>query len=70
GMAAQSVWQYCHELLSADFISIKGDIRLGENETLIWIANFLEEHGSQITQFGLPQPSGHFDEITHIKTQY
>ncbi|CAG8542812.1 5408_t:CDS:2, partial [Cetraspora pellucida] len=68
GMAAQSVWQNYHELLLADFIIKRSDIQQRENETLIWIANFIEEHGSRITQFGLPQLTDHFDEITCIKT--
>ncbi|CAG8503001.1 4490_t:CDS:2, partial [Scutellospora calospora] len=42
----------------------------GENDTLMWIASFLEEHGSQITQFGLPQLSEHLDKITHIQARY
>ncbi|CAG8724444.1 20336_t:CDS:2, partial [Gigaspora rosea] len=30
----------------------------------------LEEHGSRITQFGLPQPSNHLDEIIRVQSQY
>ncbi|RIB14480.1 hypothetical protein C2G38_2195050 [Gigaspora rosea] len=29
-----------------------------------------EEHGSRITQFGLPQPSNHLDEIIRVQSQY
>ncbi|CAG8459537.1 25493_t:CDS:2 [Gigaspora rosea] len=70
GMAAQSVWQNYHALLSADYISKKIDIQQGENEALIWIASFLEENGSRIMQFGLPKPSNCVDEITRIQSRY
>ncbi|CAG8533214.1 16447_t:CDS:2, partial [Dentiscutata heterogama] len=55
---AQLRLPFCHLILE------------GENEALMWIASFLEEHGSQITQFGLPQPSEHLDEITRIQARY
>ncbi|CAG8504246.1 9057_t:CDS:2, partial [Cetraspora pellucida] len=44
GMMTQSVWQIHHELLSANYINKKDDIQQGENEALMWIASFLEEH--------------------------
>ncbi|CAG8669445.1 10263_t:CDS:2, partial [Scutellospora calospora] len=44
GIVAQSVWQIHHELLLADYINKKGDIQQGENDALMWIASFLEEH--------------------------
>lgn len=45
GMAAQFFWQNYRELLSADYISKKGNVQQGEDEALEWIAGFLEEHG-------------------------
>ncbi|CAG8499997.1 14260_t:CDS:2 [Gigaspora rosea] len=42
----------------------------GVNESLVWIATFLEEHGYNITQRGLPQPHGCLSEIIRIKQQY
>ncbi|CAG8819006.1 46109_t:CDS:2, partial [Gigaspora margarita] len=58
GIAAQTVWQNYHELLSAYYITKKEDMREGE------------EHGIKITETGLPQLPNHLSEVMHIKTQY
>lgn len=58
GMAAQTIWQSYHELLSEDYINRMNNLQQGENESLVWIANFLEENGYDITQSGLPRPHG------------
>ncbi|CAG8794914.1 4565_t:CDS:1, partial [Gigaspora margarita] len=54
GMAAQIVWQNYQELLSADYINKKGNIKQGKDKALMWISNFLEEHGIKLIQIGLP----------------
>ncbi|CAG8454268.1 9383_t:CDS:2 [Dentiscutata heterogama] len=69
GIAAQTIWQNHHELLSTDYIAKKRNTQERENEALMWITNFLEEHGIKITQTGLPQPSNYLSEIIRIKTQ-
>ena len=52
-MAAQAVQQNYRELLSSDYINRTGNIQQGENKVLVWISDFLEEHGCDITQIGL-----------------
>ncbi|CAG8513460.1 22701_t:CDS:2 [Gigaspora margarita] len=42
----------------------------GENEALIWIASFLEENGSRITQYSLPELSNRVNKITRIQSRY
>ncbi|CAG8732347.1 11824_t:CDS:2, partial [Dentiscutata erythropus] len=70
GMTASNIWQDYQELLSADFINKKGDIQQGKDEVLIWIMNFLEEYGINITQIGLPQPTNYFSEVICTRIQY
>ncbi|CAG8775701.1 14978_t:CDS:2, partial [Cetraspora pellucida] len=70
GMALQTIWQNYHELLSKDHINTTNNIQQGENKTLTWIANFLEKHGCNITQVGLPQPPNRIHKITRIQEQF
>ncbi|CAG8820100.1 13647_t:CDS:2, partial [Gigaspora margarita] len=70
GMAAQTTWQNYHELLSEDYINRINNLQQGVNESLVWIATFLEEHGYDIKQCGLPQPHSCLSEIIRIKQQY
>ncbi|CAG8658269.1 17915_t:CDS:2, partial [Gigaspora rosea] len=71
--AMEAVWRiFKYKITSQSFNLLTGQLHLlfchlileGVNESLVWIATFLEEHGYNITQCGLPQPHGCLKNIT------
>ncbi|CAG8708035.1 4998_t:CDS:2, partial [Cetraspora pellucida] len=66
GMPAQATWQNYRELLSKDYINKTSNIQQGENETLMWISNFLNEHGKMVYQLNPEQKNIYQEIMYHI----